>query len=142
MIEKPWRQCVHACGQWYGSASDEFLPVGPFREGGRIVEVRVTLNMSSAGTIPWMPFLCGSGSLTIENCRAGTPVVGYSNYRLYGLPLISFRYLDYMPGAVVLPCAIRVVGGAQWVVVYIRRFSTPMVYALCSVTIEGVDWGE
>lgn len=116
---------------------DGYLPVGPFREGGRITEVRLTVSSSVAGKMAWMVFVCRTGSATQENCKAGTPVIGRVGEWSNDLPVVRMELAARAPFTMLLPCSLRVVGGAQWVLVYTLSKANWEVGVICCVVVEG-----
>lgn len=137
MIET-WRQCVTAAGVSSGVAGEWFLAVGPFRGGGEIREVRFNGVTTTASRCEVSVVVSGGEERSAENFRAGSPIILKADVRgVAGQPSFRFVFLTYMYQEAIVPVAIRVDGGARFVLLGINVPEDKVLHVFCTATVIG-----
>ena len=134
-----WRQCYTSAHFTAGKTVAEFFTVGPFRAGGFISELRLTIAVGAYTHVDMGAVVVGTDSATEEQFAVGSPIIQRSNHKDIGnQPTLRRTVHHYTGYYAFIPLWRRVDAGAAYVLVGVKPLSAYTISVLASVTVVGV----
>lgn len=134
-----WRQCCSAFYETKAQTDPDFFVVGPFRGGGYIKELRLSVSGERTSWSRFSAAVTGSDVPSLEALLAGSPVVSRSNITDAGFG-VAFDVM--VPGAfagdLVIPMWRRVDTGSRYVVIMPKPMVPQWIAMLATVTVVGI----
>ena len=136
-----WRQVVNAFDESpLGAGSLQVVAVGPFRGGGEVVSVAVSLQATLTTWAHYAVGFTGMGIASEDALASSVPLLARSNSRVVaGLPTVVRSARVVKDVWDVWPCAVPVREGSLWALVGYTWQTAGRVYLSVSVCVKGAE---